>query len=128
MKLISLSSRICLLILLILKCNIVYGEEEEVDIWKNSKIKKDSKDIKTSTEINSSGSIFKTTNEVKNKQFIEENIENRENEIKVYGIYDPEDNNFKLQMWANTKPSEIKNIIKRIDKLQLSNFSKDIFI
>ena len=31
-------------------------------------------------------------------------------------------------MWANTKPSEIKNIIKRIDKLQLSNFSKDIFI
>ena len=128
MKLISLSSRICLLILLILKCNIVYGEEEEVDIWKNSKIKKDSKDIKTSTEINSSDSIFKTTNEVKNKQFIEENIENRENEIKVYGIYDPEDNNFKLQMWANTKPSEIKNIIKRIDKLQLSNFSKDIFI
>tara|TARA_B100000941_G_scaffold116979_1_gene82061 strand:- start:2700 stop:4442 length:1743 start_codon:yes stop_codon:yes gene_type:complete len=128
MKLISLSSKICLLILLILKCNIVYGEEEEVDIWKNSKIKKDSKDIKTSTEINSSDSIFKTTNEVKNKQFIEENIENRENEIKVYGIYDPEDNNFKLQMWANTKPSEIKNIIKRIDKLQLSNFSKDIFI
>lgn len=128
MKLISLSSKICLLILLILKCNIVYGEEEEVDIWKNSKIKKDSKDIKTSTEINSSDSIFKTTKEVKNKQFIEENIENRENEIKVYGIYDPEDNNFKLQMWANTKPSEIKNIIKRIDKLQLSNFSKDIFI
>ena len=74
MKLISLSSRICLLILLILKCNIVYGEEEEVDIWKNSKIKKDSKDIKTSTEINSSDSIFKTTKEVKNKQFIEENI------------------------------------------------------
>ncbi len=128
MKLISLSSKICLLILLILKCNLVYGEEEEVDIWKNSQIKKNSQDIKTSTEINSSNSIFNKTNEIKNKQFIEENIESRENEIKVYGIYDPEDNNFKLQMWANTKPSEIKNIVKRINKLELSTFSKDIFI
>ena len=31
-------------------------------------------------------------------------------------------------MWANTQPQEIKKIVKRIDKLQLSNFSKDIFI
>ena len=128
MKLKSLSKYFCLIILLIFNCNFTYAEEEEVDIWKNNNQKKNSQNPTLTNDGVSSNSIFKRDREKKEKLFIEENIENREEDIKVYGIYDPEDNDFKLQMWANTQPQEIKKIVKRIDKLQLSNFSKDIFI
>ena len=128
MKLISLSKYVCLIILLIFNCNLIYAEEEEVDIWKNNKPKKNPQNSALSNDSDSSNSIFNKKREQKEKLFIEENIENREEDIKIYGIYDPEDNDFKLQMWANTKPQEIKKIINRIDKLELSNFSKDIFI
>ena len=128
MKLKSLSKYFCLIILLIFNCNFTYSEEEEVDIWKNNNQKKNSQNPTLTNDGVSSNSIFKRDREKKEKLFIEENIENREEDIKIYGIYDPEDNDFKLQMWANTQPQEIKKIVKRIDKLQLSNFSKDIFI
>ena len=128
MKLKSLSKYFCLIILLIFNCNFTYAEEEEVDIWKNNNQKKNSQNPTLTNDGVSSNSIFKRDREKKEKLFIEENIENREEDIKIYGIYDPEDNDFKLQMWANTQPQEIKKIVKRIDKLQLSNFSKDIFI
>ena len=128
MKLKSLSKYFCLIILLIFNCNFTYAEEEEVDIWKNNNQKKNSQNPTLTNDGVSSNSIFKRDREKKEKLFIEENIENREEDIKIYGIYDPEDNDFKLQMWANTEPQEIKKIVKRIDKLQLSNFSKDIFI
>ena len=128
MKLKSLSKYFCLIILLIFNCNFTYAEEEEVDIWKNNNQKKKSQNPTLTNDGVSSNSIFKRDREKKEKLFIEENIKNREEDIKIYGIYDPEDNDFKLQMWANTQPQEIKKIVKRIDKLQLSNFSKDIFI
>ena len=128
MKLKSLSKYFCLIILLIFNCNFTYAEEEEVDIWKNNNQKKNSQNPTLTNDGVSSNSIFKRDREKKEKLFIEENIKNREEDIKIYGIYDPEDNDFKLQMWANTQPQEIKKIVKRIDKLQLSNFSKDIFI
>ena len=34
----------------------------------------------------------------------------------VIGIFDPEENNFNLHMWAQTDGEDIKKILKRIDK------------
>ena len=36
----------------------------------------------------------------------------------VIGIFDPEDNNFSLNMWSNSDGQDIKNILKRINKLK----------
>ena len=44
----------------------------------------------------------------------------------VVGIFDPEDNNFNLNMWSESDGEEIKKIIKRIDVLKLSKFSEDL--
>ena len=44
----------------------------------------------------------------------------------VIGIFDPEDNNFNLNMWSNSDGTDIKNILKRINKLKLSKFSEDL--
>ena len=47
-------------------------------------------------------------------------------EQPVIGIFDPEDNNFSLNMWAESDGEDIKNILKRIDKLKLSKLSEDL--
>ena len=55
-------------------------------------------------------------------------IEIDENEIidsnkSIIGIFDPEENNFNLNMWSQSDGNEIKKILKRIDKLKLSKLS-----
>jgi len=47
-------------------------------------------------------------------------------EQSVIGIFDPEDNNFNLNMWLDTNGEDVKNILKRINKLKLSKHSEDL--
>ena len=44
----------------------------------------------------------------------------------VIGIFDPEDNNFDLNMWTESDGEDIKNVLKRINKLKLSKLSEDL--
>lgn len=58
-------------------------------------------------------------------------IKIEENEIEdskksVVGIFDPEENNFNLNMWLNSDGKDIKNVLKRINKLKLSKLSEDL--
>ena len=39
-----------------------------------------------------------------------------ENEQSVIGIFDPEENNFNLDMWLRSDGEYIKKVLKRIDK------------
>ena len=54
----------------------------------------------------------------------EDKIENQSESI--IGIFDPEENNFNLNMWSNTDGEDIKKILKRINKLKLSKLSEDL--
>ena len=49
-------------------------------------------------------------------------------QAKLYGLYDPGENNFTINMWGNTDAEEFTNIIKRINKLDLSRSAEEIFI
>ena len=67
------------------------------------------------------------------KIFIVPKTESEEDENKiedskqsVIGIFDPEKNNFNLNMWSKTDGEEIKKILKRINKLKLSKPSEDL--
>jgi len=44
----------------------------------------------------------------------------------VIGIFDPEENNFNLNMWSNSDGEDIKKVLKRINKLKLSQLSEDL--
>jgi len=44
----------------------------------------------------------------------------------VIGIFDPEENNFNLNMWKKTDGEEIKKTLNRINKLKLSKLSEDL--
>ena len=55
-----------------------------------------------------------------------------ENEIEdskksVVGIFDPEENNFNLNMWLDTDGKNIKKVLKRINKLKYPNSPKIYF-
>ena len=45
---------------------------------------------------------------------------------KVFGIYDPAENNFDLNMWSTTKVDDLKSSLRRIKKLRLSKTSNQI--
>ena len=52
-------------------------------------------------------------------------IENSE-EPKVFGVYDPAEYDFNLNMWSTTKAEDIRASIKRIKKINLSKTSNEI--
>ena len=45
---------------------------------------------------------------------------------KIVGLFDPEENNFNLNMWSTSNGEDIKKILYRINKLQLSQLSEDL--
>ena len=72
--------------------------------------------------------------EKKNQEIISTNIEAGERiqaentEKNIYGIFDPQENNFDLEMWSNTKGEDIKSVFNRVNKIKLSKSAEDIFI
>ena len=44
----------------------------------------------------------------------------------MVGLFDPELNNFNLNMWSDSDGTDIKKILKRINKLKLARLSEDL--
>ena len=125
MKLKSLIKLISLIILSI-SFSCLFAEEE-INIW--SKEKKENPE-KKNLEINSIDTKLNSEkinlNKINSKIKIEnEPLDNSETP-KVYGIYDPAENNFDLNMWSSTKVEDLKASLKRIKKLKLSKTSNEI--
>ena len=103
--------------------------DEKIDIWKNQNLKKNN-NLEKSTD-NSSNNIDKGISSLKKIeknqkiQIIDGSIETSE-EANVFGVYDPEDYDFDLNMWSNTKAEDVRASIKRLKKIKLSKTSKDI--
>ena len=102
--------------------------EEEINIWKN---KKDSKNIEIQnsdeTEKKNKLNINKILNSTTDQEIkIEDGPINPNEEIKVFGIYDPEDFDFNLNMWAATDAEDVRASIKRLKKINLSKTSNEI--
>ena len=127
MKLKSLNKYIGLLILFILFLPL--QAEEEIDIW--NKEKKESLDTTKSENNNLNTTIDskKISNTIKINTGIQ--IENKilesSDKINIFGIFDPAENNFDLNMWSRTDAEKIRTSVKRISKINLSNTSKEIF-
>ena len=125
MKLSSLNKYIGLLILLISYQSL--HSEEEIDIW-NKDIKKKSTIIKTEPTSNQSinSEIFKKS-QTNNKIKIEDEILESSENVKIFGIYDPAENNFNLNMWSQTEAENVRSSFKRIKKIKLSNTATKLF-
>ena len=93
-----------------------------VDIWEKKEKQKEqiTTDIETTIK---SPILSDDVNKITIK--IDEQEIGKTNET-VIGIFDPEENGFSLGMWSVSNGEDIKNILKRINKLKLSEFSQDL--
>ena len=123
MKLKSLNKLVGFLILIFLFQPL--NAEEEIDIWnKEAKEKSEIKKIDNSNKIISNSiNASKINNNIK----IENEILNSSEDAKIFGIYDPAENNFALNMWAQTDAEKIRSSFNRINKISLSNIGTKIF-
>ena len=101
--------------------------EEKIDIWKNKK------ELKTNSEKQEEKnygekSILQSTQKIKSedKIQIQESLDIQSNEQKVYGIFDPANFDFNLNMWSETKAEDLRSSLKRLDKIELSKSSNEI--
>tara|TARA_B100000965_G_scaffold398768_1_gene417433 strand:- start:594 stop:2330 length:1737 start_codon:yes stop_codon:yes gene_type:complete len=126
MKLNSLNKYISLLILLSLS-QFLYAEEQ-IDIW-NKEIKKNTEGsiIDKKNPDNKIDSIIFKTQKKNNDIQIENEILNSSQDIKIFGIYDPAENNFDLNMWSQTEAEKIRSSFNRINKIKLSNTASKLF-
>ena len=122
---ISKNFKIFLWLIIVLSIFSPLNSEEKIDIWKKTKENKIS---------NKNNSISQSNNQINSAQKLEidqpikvtDNFESSGEEIKVYGVYDPADNNFNLNMWSNTKAEDVRASIKRLKKIKLSETSNSI--
>ena len=134
MKILKLLNRINYLIILIfLLTSILHAEDKPVDIWN---IKEDDKDVnlpllnkgKDNENLKKKKSVSelfqmqskKKTDTIK----LEENIISED--VKLLGLYDPEDYGLDINMWINSDGDQLKNIFSKLEKLNLSNDAKEI--
>ena len=104
--------------------------EEEIDIWKNKKeITSESSQINQikekdpqNTTILQSSEPVKTLEKIK----IQERSKILTSEQKIYGIYEPANYDFDLNMWSATKAEDLRSSLKRLDKIELSKSSNEI--
>ena len=107
----------------------VIAEEKPVDIWNIDK-----KVIETESEINSSDEKIEVSTESniysmqadKKKDPIKLDQELVSKEIKIVGLYDPEEYGLSINMWSNSDGSNLKNLFASINKFDLSNDASDI--
>ena len=111
--------------IIILTFKPAFSEDEAPDIWEKkenqkeeSSTNKNEEDITIESPI-LSGDVSKILIKIDEDKIIDQ-------DLSVIGIFDPEENNFNLNMWSNTDGEDIKKILKRINRLKLTKISEDL--
>ena len=109
------------------------AEEQPVDIWniekkepnQNSTINNSSTDKIDNNTIIKETDIYKMQS---NNQIDSINLEQTSTaeKIKIFGLYDPDDNSLDMNIWLNSNGDQLKNIFSKISKMNLSEDANEI--
>ena len=130
MRLLNLIKYLYLVIYLTILITPLKAEEESVDIWKK-KTSEEYQDVPLDINKKKSAKIkidSKKKENLNSKINITKRIDNGEKNIKLFGLFDPEKNNFNLNMWTKSNGKDVKDTFMRINKINLSSSAEDIFI
>jgi len=124
-----LNKKYLLVILFSLCFGFASQSQEPVDIW-NIEEKKinDNNDVIESLEGKDikQNSIYKMQSQKDDELNIEEDQKLVSNGIKIIGLYDPAENGLDIDMWSISNGDQILNILKRINKIDLSKDASEI--
>jgi len=120
------------IILILLMGQISHAEDKPVDIWNVDKKDLENKS-KTNDQSNENNEKIESTisdiylkNTQKKKISIEFSENINANEVEIIGLYDPEDNGLDIDMWSNSDGDQLKNIFKKLRKINLSEDATEI--
>ena len=107
----------------------IMAEEQPVDIWNLEKQKKEISSEKNSSNIISDTQIKNSIYEMQNiKQTNTIKLDSKlvSKNIKIVGLYDPEEYGLDINMWSNSDGLNLKKFFEKIKKLRLSDDAKEI--
>ena len=110
-----------------------YAEDKPVDIWNiektktNQEITNNQSNIEVVQEVpkNTVTDIYKIQSQ-NNSNSIELDTNLDAQEIKIIGLYDPEDYGLDLNMWSNSNGDQLKNIFNKINNITLSKDASEL--
>jgi hypothetical protein len=124
-----LSKNYFLIILFSLFFGFATNSQEPVDIWEVGEKKSKENIILTEDEAEKNipqNSIYEMQSQKEGELSIEETQTLISKEKKLIGIYDPAENGLDINMWSNSNGDQILNILKRINKINLSQDATEI--
>ena len=107
----------------------LFAEDKPIDIWNIDKKEKDTSIQETSivekTESINESSIYQMqSNENVNSIQLDQDLASKE--IKIVGLYDPQEYGLSIDMWSNSDGLVLKKLFKNIDNYNLSKDSSEI--
>ncbi|WP_440935803.1 hypothetical protein [Candidatus Pelagibacter sp.] len=130
----SLNKKNFLILFFLFFTSIGNAEEKPVDIWNIDKKEIEEKKITNNSEIsngenilqeNIEPSVFGMQNQ-NQKSIINLDEKFDTKEIKIIGLYDPEDYGLNVDMWANSDGDQLENLLTKLNKMNLSNDAIEI--
>ncbi len=135
MKILKLLNKKNFLILFFLFfTSISNAEEKPVDIWNIDKKEIEEKNTTNNSEISNGENILQESIEPSvfgmqnqnQKSIINLDEKFDTKEIKIIGLYDPEDYGLNVDMWANSDGDQLGNLLTKLNKMDLSNDAIEI--
>ncbi len=110
-----------------------HSEEQPVDIWNIEKknieenVLSDNNNPSEVDEIQTSNesSIFNMQSLNNNDSILQDKtVESKD--VKIIGLYDPEDYGLNINMWSNSNGDQLRNIFSNLEKINFSEDAKEI--
>ena len=121
-----------ILLLIFLSTFNANAEDKPIDIWnideneiEESSISNNQNNLETNNTEISQPSIFDLQSE-KEIETVQVSSDLNSQEIKIIGLYDPEDYNLQINMWSNSNGDQLKYLFTNINKMQLSKDASDL--
>ena len=126
MKILKSLNKIFLLLFFVLLFNVSSFSNEPVDIWNLDNNIEENPDLDAQPLEQDEIIINETISKNKNDNDIL-NFENLENpKTTLVGLYDPQENNLTIDMWKYSDSDQVKNLIKKIEQINLSDDAIEI--
>ena len=134
MKILKLLNKTYLSILIIFFFSIIdsFSQDEPVDIWNIDKEQiqenSENKELISTTESELGTEKIDVFNMQTKKRSdsikVDETLNSKE--IKIIGLYDPEDFGLKIDMWSNSNGDQLKYLFSNLDKINLSRDASEL--
>ena len=127
LRLLNNKKIIILLSIFLLNSNSI-AEDQPIDIWNTDKkkVEENQSSEKNIIEENDNkkklfeSDIYKMQSDKKNNEIeLDQDLSSRE--LKIFGLYDPEDYSLDINMWINSDGDQLRNLFTKLNKIKLSD-------